>query len=575
MIESKSRARRTQDVPSSCVVPWTSRRFRCDKAFRHGLLVLSAPLLTLLLTAACGEAGLPGRAADDPDGVAAAEDERMEPVALPDLERVSESVREQVQARWRPVERLQGDGAAPAAGAAETYGALGMVLMAAEFPNAAIPAFRNAQMLAPADVRWPYYLAHLHRDAGALDDAANRFEAARRLQPDDMAILVWLGDVRLALGDAGSAEPLFTRALSLFPDSLSARFGLARVALMREEYQAAAEGLEEILELEPSATAAHYPLGQAYLSLGESERAEEHLRQRETADIRPSDPLMAALDGLLESSQAYETRGIEALNREEWDGAVAAFRRGLEIDPADAELRHRLGTALYLRGDIGTARTELERAAAESPELAQAQYSLGVLLQDEGRHREAAERFTAALRARSAYTEARLRLAYSLRRSGGREDALAEYRRVSRMNPDLIEAAFGEAMALVVLHRWGEARTRLERALESYPGDVAIEHALARLLAAAPDGRVRDGARALTMVDRLASQGRTLDLGETMAMALAEVGAYDRAAALQRDLITGAGRAGRSEVIPRLEVNLRRYEQGEACRTPWPDGEVP
>ena len=574
MIESKSRARLPQGVLSSRLAPGACRRFRCDSAFRNCFLVLSVPLLPLLLAAGCGGAGLPGRAADDPDRGAAA-DERLEPVALPDLARVSDSVREQVQERWRPVERLQVDEAAPPANAAETYGALGMVLMAAEYPTAASPAFRNAQALAPADVRWPYYLAHLYREAGALDDAAGRFEAARRLQPDDMAILVWLGDVRLAQGDAEAAEPLFARALALYPDSLSARFGLARTALMRGDFATAAEGLEEILALEPSATAAHYPLGQAYLSLGESERAQEHLRQREAADIRPADPLMAALDRLLESAQAYETRGIEALNREDWDGAVTAFRRGLEIDPDDAELRHRLGTALYLRGDTRTARTELERAAAESPELAQAQYSIGVLLQDEGRHREAAERFAAALRARSSYTEARLRLAFSLRRAGDPEGALAEYRRVSRMNPDLVEAAFGEAMALVVLYRWSEARTRLEQAAEAYPGDLGVTHALARLLAAAPDGRVRDGARALAMVDRLASQGRTFDLGETMAMALAEVGAYDRAAALQRDLVTGAGRAGLTDVIRRLEVNLRRYERGEACRTPWPDGEVP
>lgn len=534
--------------------------------------LIAIPLLPLLLVAACG-AGPPGAGSEGRAGAPA--NDRLEPVELPDLGRIGDSVREQVQARWRPVERLQADRAAPSADAAETYGALGMVLMAAQFPNAAIPAFRNAQALVPGDVRWPYYLAHLHRDAGALDDAADRFEAARRLQPDDMAILVWLGDVRLAQGDAEAAEPLFTRALSLYPDSLSAQFGLARTALMRGQFAVAADGLEEILALEPSATAAHYPLGQAYLSLGESERAQEHLRQREAADIRPADPLMAALDRLLESAQAYETRGIEALNREDWDSAVAAFRRGLEIDPADAELRHRLGTALYLRGDIGTARGELERAAAESPGLAQAQYSLGVLLQDEGRYREAAERFAAALRSRASYTEARLRLAYSLRRSGDPEGAVAEYRRVSRMNPDLVEAAFGEAMALVVLHRWGEARTRLERAAEAYPGDPGVTHALARLLAAAPDGRVRDGARALTMVDRLASRGRTLELGETMAMALAEVGAHDRAAALQRDLVTGAGRAGLTDVIPRLEGNLRRYERGEACRTPWPEGAVP
>ncbi len=534
-------------------------------------------LAAVLLAAACGGAGTSRTGAAGREGSTAAGRpfEPLTPVVLPDLSSVSDSVREQVQARWRPVADLQAGGTAGSAHAAEVYGALGMVLLAAEFPSAAAPAFRNAQALAPADVRWPYYLAHLHRDAGALDDAAERFEAARRLQPDDMAVLVWLGDVRLAQGDAEAAGPLFERALSLYPDSLSARFGLARVALMREEFDRAARGLEEILEREPSATAAHYPLGQAYLRLGESDRAQEHLRRREAADIRPADPLMAALDRLLESAQAYETRGIEALDREDWDGAVAAFRRGLELDPADAELRHRLGTALYLRGDARTARAELERAAAEAPELPQTHYSLGVLLQGDGRHREAAERFAAALRARSSYTEARLRLAWSLRRSGDPEGALAEYRQVSRMNPDLVEAAFGEAMALVVLRRWGDARARLEQAVEAYPDDPGAAHALARLLAAAPDERVRDGARALAMVDRLASRGRTLDLGETMAMALAEVGAYARAAALQRDLVTGAGRAGLTEVSRRLQDNLRRYERGAACRTPWPAGGVP
>ena len=526
---------------------------------------------SLCLAAACG-GGAPPSAEGGGPAVAIGE---LESVERPDLSQVSDSVRAQVEERWRPVADLQAAGTAGAEAAAGIYGAFGMVLMAAEFPNAALPAFRNARTLAAADVRWPYYLGHLHRDAGALDDAAEAFEAARRLQPDGMAVLVWLGDVRLAQGDAAAAGPLFERALSLYPDSLSARFGLARAALMREEFAQAARSLEEILELEPSATAAHYPLGQAYLRLGETDRAQEHLRQREAADIRPADPLMAALERLLESPQAYETRGIEALNREDWDGAVAAFRRGLELDADDAELRHRLGTALYLRGEIRTARAELERAAAEAPELAQAHYSLGVLLQDEGRHREAAERFAAALRARSSYLEARLRLAFSLRRSGDPEGALAEYRRVSHTDPELVEAAFGEAMALVVLHRWGDARSRLEQAAEAHPGDPGVAHALARLLAAAPDERVRDGARALTMVDRLASLGRTFELGETMAMALAEVGAYPRAAALQRDLMTGARRAGLPDVIRRLEVNLRRYERGEACRTPWPDGEVP
>ncbi len=548
----------------------------------RGALFAALLAVPLCLATACGGAGPPASGGaptaggGGPDNRAAVEP-LAETVVLPDLSGVSDSVREQVQERWRPVERLQtGEAAAvPDSDAAALYGALGMVLMAAEFPNAAVPAFRSARALAPDDVRWPYYLAHLHRDAGALGEAAGRFEEARRLDPSDMAILVWLGDVRLAQGDAEAAGLLFDRALELYPDSLSARFGLARAALMREEFDVAARGLEEILELEPSATAAHYPLGQAYVRLGEPDRAEVHLRQRETADIRPADPLMDALDDLLESAQAYETRGIEALNREDWDGAVSAFRRGLELDAGDAELRHRLATALYLRGDTDAARIEFERAAAEGESIAQADYSLGVLLQDEGRHAEAVGRFAAALEQRPTYAEARVRLAYNLRRAGDPEQALSHYEELSRRYPDVVEAAFGHAMALVVLRRWEDARARLEQALEAHPDDAGLIHARARLLAAAPDPQVRDGEQALAIVDRLAAQARTLDLGETMAMALAEVGAFARAAALQRDLITGAGRAGLPDIVRRLEENLRLYERGEPCRTPWPEGEVP
>ena len=106
--------------------------------------VAAGPLFAALLAAsACGGAtpggsGTAGRNDGTPVEVP------LEAVALPDLSQVSDSVREQIEARWRPVDGLQTGAMAPAATAAETYGALGMVLMAAEFPNAAMPAFRNA-----------------------------------------------------------------------------------------------------------------------------------------------------------------------------------------------------------------------------------------------------------------------------------------------------------------------------------------------------------------------------------------------------------------------------------------------
>jgi hypothetical protein len=77
------------------------------------------------------------------------------------------------------------------------------------------------------------------------------------------------------------------------------------------------------------------------------------------------------------------------------------------------------------------------------------------------------------------------------------------------------------------------------------------------------------------LVQQLVQQGRSLELGETMAMTLAELGEYERAAAIQRDLITGATRNNVTAVLPRLQANLARYQRREACRTPWTREEGP
>ena len=56
-----------------------------------------------------------------------------------------------------------------------------------------------------------------------------------------------------------------------------------------------------------------------------------------------------------------------------------------------------------------------------------------------------------------------------------------------------------------------------------------------------------------------------------MAMALAELGEYTRAAGVQRDVIKAAQKAGLSDDVQRMEVNLRLYEDRRPCRTPWID----
>lgn len=497
--------------------------------------------------------------------------------ALPDLGSVGESVRAQLRDRHAVLPPRVERAGLPAELAAEAVGVMGMTFMAAWFTDEAEPCLREAAALAPDDVRWPYYLAQLYRDRGALEESAAFFEQVLRIQPEDPTTLFWLGDIRLEQGRPDEAEPLFARALALFPSSLSARYGLAQTALLEEDFRRAADLLEEILARNPEIGAVHYPLGMAYRGLGEDVRAEEHLQQRENAEIRPADPLMAALDSLLTTAGTYENTGLEALDRQEWPAAIAQFRQGLALDPDDPGLRHRLGTALFMTGDLDGAMAEFQRVVRTTPDYFPSHYSIGVLLQETGRHTEAVERFRTALRHRPGDDAVRLRMAISLRHAGDPESSLAYYELVLRTNPDALEARFGYAMALVQLGRYREAHDRLATAMDAFPRETSFAHALARLLAAAPDPTIRNGRRALTLVEQVmdAEPEPTLDLGETMAMTLAEVGRFGEAAEVQRALIGAAELARLPEVVRRLTVNLRRYERGQPCRTPWPADAMP
>lgn len=522
-------------------------------------------LVALMFIAAaggsCGESARPGRGP-------------VEVPPLPDLTKLAPSVQTQIRERFAAFTTRAAAGA-PDAELSQAAGDVGLLLMAAQFPDAPAPFLTRAEALAPADYRWPYYRAHFHRQRGEPELARAAFERALARQPADVAALVWLGETLLQLGQPDDAKTHFAAALALQPASNSARFGLGRVALAAGDARAAADHFEAVLARDATAAAVHYPLSQAYAALGDTAKADLHLRQRANHQILPADALMVELETVLDSPQSYETRGIRALEAKDWTAAVTWFRRGLTLAPENAALHHRLGAALNMTGDRGAARQAFLEAVRLSPEQFLAFYSLGVLDQEDGRHADAIGRFTAAIAIRPTYVEARLRLASSLRRTARAADALAEYRRVLADEAGHAEARIGEAMTLAQLGRDRDAVTALERAHEAAPESVVFTHGLARLLVTAADARVRDGRRAKMLVDALVQQGRTLDLGETMAMTLAELGEFDRAVAVQRDLLTAAERAGLPAVVRRIAGNLARYEARRPCRTPWTEQEWP
>jgi len=536
---------------------------RGERAVKRRLGPAAIPMIVLLTLSACGRTGDSGRERAP----------QLRPVQEPDLSKMSGPVQSQMRARFAA---LTDAAERHTTERADAYGAVGELLLAARYLEAAEPALLNARELAPRDPRWPYYLAHLYRMRGALDEAAASFREVLTLQPDDTAARIWLASIAIDRGRPDEAAPLLEAVLRRDPQSTAALFHLGRLALARRDFPRAVSLLETAARQDPAAAALHYPLAMAYRGVGRQADAEAQLRLRDlrNAEIAPPDPLMERVADLLEGPQAFEVRGTEALNRGEWTKAVESFRRGVEVAPGNPLLRHRLATALFMTGGVEEAERQFAETLRRSPDYAPAHYSRAVLLESRGRDAEAIDGYAAAVKYQPSYVQARLRLAGVLRRSGRANDALEQYEAGARIDPRLAEAPLELAITLVRLQRYAEARDRLTAGMRAFPDHPGFPRALARLLAAAPDDRVRDGRRALALANDLLRTDQNTEVGETLAMALAETGRFGEAAALQRDLIAAARGAGRSDLAARLEDNLRLYQSNHACRAPWRDEDV-
>jgi tetratricopeptide (TPR) repeat protein len=490
---------------------------------------------------------------------------------MPDISGAAPAVQTQLRDAYAALQQRIAAVSSPAGERAAAFGDMGRLLFATEYLDAAETCFLNAQTLQPNEMRWPYFLAHVHRRRNEPGKAAALFERVLALEPENVPALIWLGDMRLIEGRPDAAEAPLAKALTLAPRDAAALDRAGRAALARRDYATAVKDLGAALEIQPQASSLHYPLSLAYRGLGDTRKADAQLRLRGDVAVAPADPLMRQVAGVLQNATALEVRGADALGKRQWPEAVATLRQALELAPDNAFTHLNLGTALFETGDAAGALKEFRTAATLSPGLAKAHFGMGIVLEAGGRDREAIDAFSAAVSSDPSLVEARMSFADALRRTGRVEQSLPQYAEVIKTSPAISQAQFGYAMALVRLARYREARDRLDEATKTYADQPGFAHALARLLACAPDDSVRDGARAMMLMQRLLQNQRTLELMQTMAMTLAEMGRFEEALRWQREALSAAAQSGRTDLTARLSENLGRYERSQPCRTPWPD----
>lgn len=516
-------------------------------------LVLAASLVA----APCGaQAGPEGPALQPPrSGLAA--------VPLPPLDGLESSVADQIRAQERALTDTATMASASDKALADAYGVFARLCHAYEFFDAAEAAYANAIRLAPRDGTWPHLLGYLFQQTGRFEDALGRYSAARRLQPNTPVLQAYIGEMYLRVNRLADAREQFQSLVPVFP--AVARAGLGEIALREGRFAEAVEHFEAALDRAPRAASVHYSLGMAYRGLGRLEEARSHLMRRGTSVLKPADPTVDALTNLLRGERAQMILGRRAYEAGQFDDAAAAFRKAVEAAPSSAAARVGLGMALAQRGDSAGATEQLEAALRLDAGNTTAHASLGLVMERLGRDREAVEHLQAAFRGEpndSEVSRVLIRLLLKLSRGDEALDVLARTPSFDVEDEGLV---LGLSILLADRQRYRDAIDLLESSHRQFPDRARADTTLARLLAAAPDRSLRDGARALELATRVYDRDPSPVHGESVALALAELERCAEAAMWMQRAIARADSERDAATAARLRTEAPRYA-GASCR---------
>jgi len=452
----------------------------------------------------------------------------LQAIPLPLLDDLEPAVSGQIRQQQQSFEAVAAG--KPSGGAlADAYGALGRLFHAYEFFEAAEASYLNAARLASADATWPHLLGYLYQQTGRLEDAAARFEQASRMRPDDRAAAVRLGQVYLGLNRLREARAQFDSVATVFP--ALARNGLGEIALRERHYEEAIGHFRAALDRVPHASSIHYSLAMAYRGLGRLDEARSQLQQRGAGGINVGDPIVDSLQTLVRGERGLVVQGRRAYEAGQFQEAATAFAKALDAAPSSTAARVNLGLSQLQLGNTAEAVANLRAAFDQAPDDPDAGREL-------------------------------LRVLLRLRRV---DDAIQVLTKTRSVNPDDEEIIVSLAILMAEQQRYRDAIALLAESNQRFPDRTATATTLARLLASSPDRSLRDGTRALDLATAVHTAEPTPTHGETVALALAELGRCDEARGWMKRAVAEAEQGSDFAEAARLESELSTYERA-MCR---------
>jgi arylsulfatase A-like enzyme/predicted Zn-dependent protease len=337
-------------------------------------------------------------------------------------------------------------------------------------------------------------------------------DVARRLTAEEQAKLESLGYLvgRVEIGGAPGERPDPKEMLPLLR-----RVGEA-FQMQREDWlEHAIRELEDLTQKHPDFYLAHRELGTAYKINTEYDKAIRALQR--SLELRPNTvvPLQAL-------AEVHDLKGDRAAARE-------YYRRVLALYPDHFLTLRRLGQLLLEDGDVDEANALLARAHRIVPGDAAAVILVSTGLEAAGRRQAAMVALEETLAIRPDAPVVRNRLARYLKDAGRHEEAIGLLREGLKLDPDYLD--FSANLAMVLLQKAGGGR------------EAAEEAAMV----------------ALRICER--TEYENAGYVHVLSRAYAQLGRYAEAAGLAERARQLAVGAGRPELAEQIAVDAARFRQ--------------
>jgi arylsulfatase A-like enzyme/tetratricopeptide (TPR) repeat protein len=383
------------------------------------------------------------------------------------------------------------------------------------------------------------------------DEAEKLCRELIRQRPNYSDPYSYLGKIAVARGKPAESIAYFKESLRLNNEVCEVHEDLAGALETLGNLDEAAKHYQEALRIMPE-------WYRYYISLGAVRARQGHLEQATSL-------FKKALEIHPDCAEAYYNLGNISILQGRMDEATEHWIESLRIKPDQADVLKNLGKVSFQKGKVEDAIGYWKRSIHVNPEQPDVYSNLGFALSKKGDINQAIEYYLIAVKLDPGYYQAHTNLAMLLAEKGKITEALQHWTQSLEIEPKQAAAHRELGMVLARQNKVAEAVLHLREAVHLNPNQPGVLNYLAWILATYQDKTVHNPKEAVRFAQKACqlTDYKYAELLDTLAVAYAAAGQFDKAITTAQKAVDLAIASGRAEQAQVIRDRLKLYRNSE------------